>query len=189
MFGTLFLTAFLISADPQPVRVTPEVAAKLREIAFQSAREGDTVTLNEYFATGFGANEPNGRGDTLLTVAAYNGQMKAVEAILKQPKVTVDARNKMGLTALTAASFKGHLDIAKALIAAKADVNAANSSKQTALMFAALAGRTEMVDYLIEVGADIEARDTAGNTATTLAEKQGAKAIVEKLKAAGQRKK
>jgi len=168
-----------------PVVVTPDVAAKLSTIAFQAAREGDVETLAAYFAARQPVNEPNARGDTLLTVAAYNGQEKAVELILAQPQVEVDTRNKMGLTALTAAAFKGHIGIAKKLVAARADVNAANASGQTALMFAALAGKTEMVEYLLNAGADPRATDTSGNTAMTLARTQEAEGVVKVLERVG----
>ncbi len=187
----LFLAASLIVisispafADPpakKPIPITPEVAAKLRDIAFQAAREGDLETMKAYFDSGLSVNDFNARGDTLLTVAAYNGQEKAVDAILAQPKVAVDARNKMGLTALAAAGFKGHTAIAERLVRAKADVNAANGSGQTALMFAALSGRVKTVEYLLAVGANPRAADTSGNTALSLAQGQGADAVVRLL--------
>lgn len=175
------------TADPpaakKPIPITPEVAAKLRDIAFQAAREGDLETLKAYFDSGLSVNDLNARGDTLLIVAAYNGQEKAVETTLAQPKVAVDARNKMGLTALAAAGFKGHTAIAERLVRAKADINSANGSGQTALMFAALSGRSETVEYLLSVGANPRAADRSGNTALSLAQGQGADAVVRLLEA------
>lgn len=185
MFPSLALVAFLtVASPPQAVALTPEVAAKLQEIAFQAARDGDTETLTEYFAAGRPVNDTNKRGDTLLIVAAYNGQPKAVAVVLKQAKVQVDARNKMGLTALTAAAFKGEVEIAKALVAAKADVNAANDSGQTSLMFAALAGREKAVEYLLQAGADPKAADKDGNTPLSLATGQGADEVRKLLEGA-----
>jgi uncharacterized protein len=169
---------------PDRVAITPEVATKLSQIAFQAAREGDLETLEAFFAAAQPVNELNARGDTLLIVAAYNGQEKAVELILAQPKVEIDARNKMGLTALAAAAFKGHVGIAKKLIAAKADANAANGNGQTALMFAALTGKVEVVKYLLTTGADPRATDKNGNTPLSLARGQGAEEIVKQLEGA-----
>ena len=168
-------------AVPKSIPLTPEVAAKLQLIAFQAAREGDIATLKEYFAAGQPVNGTNARGDTLLTVAAYAGEADAAALILKQPTVEVDARNKMGLTALAAAAFKGHVGIAEMLVGAKADVNAANGTKQTALMFAALSGRTKMVAYLLKAGADASIADKSGNTALSLAKTQGADDVVKLL--------
>lgn len=171
-------------AAPAPVALTPEVAAKLREIAFQAARDGDVKTLAAYLDAGRPVNEANARGDTLLTVASYAGRAEAVDVLLKQPKVAVDARNKMGLTALAAAAFKGHAVIAKALLANGADANAVNGSGQTALMFAALTGRAEAVRVLLAAGADPRAADNVGNTPLSLAETQGAKEAADLLRAA-----
>ncbi len=188
MYFTPVLVAALLgppAAPVKPVVLDAATRAKLQEIAFQAAREGDAETLAAYFASGGPVNEPNARGDTLLTVAAYHGQEKAVAAVLARPKVEVDARNKMGLTALAAAAFKGHVEIAKALVAAKADVNAANGSGQTALMFAALTGRTKAVEYLLAAGAKADAADKAGNTPLSLAKGQGADEVVKLLEAAG----
>ena len=169
----------LVPLLPQPL--TAEVRAKLQLVAFQAARDGDTGTLREYFAAGFAVNDKNKRGDTLLTVAAYNGQPKAVERILKQPRVAVDARNGMGLTALAAAAFKGNAAIAAQLLTAKADPNAANGSQQTALMFAALAGKVEVAKLLLAAGADPKATDAKGHTPLSLAKTQGAADVVKLL--------
>ena len=183
MFSLPVLALLLAPQVPLPksVALTSEVAAKLQIIAFQAARDGDTDTLKEYFSAGQPVNGVNARGDTLLTVAAYAGEPSSVKLILKQPKVDVDARNKMGLTALAAAAFKGHVEIAEMLVAAKADVNAMNGSKQTALMFAALTGRTKMVVYLLKAGADASIADKSGKTALSLAQTQGAEDVVKLL--------
>ncbi len=186
MIVASFVVAALLTlpAPPRPVVLDAPTRAKLQEIAFQAARDGDGKTLAAYFAAGLPVNGPNARGDTLLTVAAYAGQDKAVGVILARPGVEVDARNKMGLTALAAAGFKGHVGIAKLLVQRKADVNAANGSGQTALMFAALTGRTATVEYLLAAGANPAAADKAGNTPLSLARAQGADGVVKLLEAA-----
>lgn len=188
MIALLLLLSPEMAPPPRPhvaaVVLTDETRSKLKEIAFQAARDGDEKTLAAYFAAGLPVNGPNARGDTLLTVAAYAGQMPAVRVTLARPGVEVDARNKMGLTALAAAGFKGHVEIAQLLVAHKADVNAANGSGQTALMFAALTGRTAMVEYLLSAGATPAAADKAGNTPLSLARTQGAAGVVKLLEAA-----
>ncbi len=160
--------------------------AKLREVAFEAAREGDTKTLDEYFKAGQPADILNTRGDSLLILACYYGHDAAVKAILAQPKAPINARNKMGFTALTGASYKGYLGIVKQLAAQKADLNSANEKGQTALMFAAMFGRTEVVRYLIEQKVDVKAKDEAGKTARDLAQFQGAAEVVKLLLAAEQ---
>ncbi len=179
----LLIPAGMFAQEPKPVVLDEATLVNLRDIAFQAAREGDLKTLTEYFKLGRPVNEVNARGDTLLTVAAYSGQAKAVAEILKQPKVEIDKKNRMGLSALTAAAFKGEVEIAKALVKAGADVNLANGSKQTALMFASLSGRTATVEYLLSVGANPAAVDDKGNTALKLARTQGADDVVKLLTA------
>ena len=90
----------------------------------------------------------------------------------------------MGLTALTAAAFKGHVDIAKALLRAGADVNAANRIGQASLMFAALSGKLAIVDQLLVAGANPDAKDAKGNTAMSLARTQEAEEVVARLEKA-----
>ena len=185
MFVASFAVIAMLSAPKPPaIAVDADTRAKLQLIAFQAVRDGDTKTLTEYFAAGFSVNEANPRGDTFLCVAAYNGQPEVVALILKQPGVKIEASNKMGLTALSAAAFKGDVAIAKLLVKHKADANAANESGQTPLMFAALTGRTEMVKYLLEAGADPAAMDKSKNTAASLARGQGAKELAESIEAA-----
>jgi len=48
----------------------------------------------------------------------------------------VNAKDKDGTTALMAASARGHVDVAKELVEAKAEVNTQNTDGHTALMFA-----------------------------------------------------
>ena len=181
----LLAAALLAPPSPAPVALTPEVVAKLKEIAFQAARDGDGDTLRHYFESGRPVNEVNARGDTLLTVAAYNKQEAAVEVILKQKGVEIDARNKMGLTALSGAAFKGDAAVCKRLLAAGAGVNAASRTNQTALMFASLSGKLEVVELLLAAGADPKAQDKAGNTPLSLAKGQGAEAVAKRLEGAG----
>lgn len=156
-------------------------AEKLQTAAFQAARSGDADGLTKALDAGYSVNTPNARGDTLLTVAAYNGQPKAVAVILKQPKVDVEAKNKLGLTAVAAAAFKGHADVIEKLVEAKADVNAANDSGQTPLMFAAQAGKAEAVEALLKAGAKKDSKDKDGNTPLSLAKKAKADEVVKLL--------
>lgn len=172
----MLLTIFALAVAP-----SDDAAVKLQTDPFQAARTGDEAKLMEAFKAGCSVNEPNARGDTLLTVAAYNGQPKSVAVILKQPKVDVEAKNKLGLTAMAAAAFKGHADVITQLVEAKADVNAANETGQTPLMFAVQSGRVKAVEVLLKAGAKADAKDKEGNTALTLAKKQKAEEIVKVL--------
>lgn len=189
---TTLLLTFALAAQPAPQPPVPlddATRAKLKEVAFQAAREGDAKTLAEYFKAGFPADQTNAREDTLLILAVYHGHADAVELILKQPKPALAHRNKMAFTALDGAAFKGSVPLAKLLVKAGADVNAANDAGKTPLMLAALTGRTEMTKYLLDAGAKPGAADKEGNTPLKLARAQGAKEVVALLEAALEPKK
>lgn len=188
MFLIVSFTLMIPMQTNAPVKLDDSSRAKLQEIAFQAARNDDPKTLKEYFGSGFDVNQTNQRGDTLLTVAAYAGSAKAVDEILTQKELKIDQRNRMGLTALAAAAFKGHAAIAAKLIAKGADVHAANGVGQTALMFAALAGKTEVARVLLDHGAKADAVDKLGNSAFGLAKAQGAKEMVALLEGALRKK-
>ncbi len=169
---------------PAPVVLDPATVAKLRETTFDAAREGNVKTLEEYFKTGQPVDISNSRGDSLLILACYHGHDDAVRVILEQAKTPINARNKMGFTALTGAAYKGYIGIVRQLAAKKADLNLSNERGQTPLMFAAMFGRTEVVKYLIEQKVDIKAKDSAGKTARDLARLQGSTDAEKILEAA-----
>lgn len=161
------------ASSTNAVRLTGDDVARLHEVAFQAAREGDVQTLTAYLESGFDVNVVNSRGDTLLILATYYGQQDAVALILSRPGVKLDVKNQMGFAALTGAVYKGYDGLVRALIEKGADVNTANGSGQTPLMFAGMFGRAEAARMLVEAGAWIDAADSAGNTATKLALGQG----------------
>lgn len=86
-----------------------------------------------------------------LLDAAQAGDLPAVQALL-QAGASPDERRHSGDTALMRAADGGHLEIVRALLAAKANVNAA-ASNWTALLFAANRGHVEVVRALLAAGA------------------------------------
>lgn len=163
--------------DRQGVKLDEATERKLVEIVFEAARQNDERTIDEYLKEGFSPNVRSDRGDTLLTVAAYRGSDRVVTRLLYEESLDLEARNRMGLTAVAAASFQGHDAILEELLRCGADPDAGNGLGQTAVMFAALAGRTSAIRILSEAGADLEARDAHGNTPDSLARGQGGEEV------------
>lgn len=155
------------------VQLDAQSEAALIKVVFQAARDNDLKTIGEYLVEGFTPNVRSERGDTLLTVAAYHGSDKVVTALLAHQDIELEARNRMGLTAVSAAAFKGHDVVLRQLLNAGASPTAANTVNQTAIMFAALAGRTSTVQILRDAGASDSHRDDFGNSAASLALSQG----------------
>ena len=104
--------------DP-PVALDPEVldfAAKL----FDLAREGGAEELAAYVDAGLSPDLTNGKGDTLLLLAAYHAHEDTVRALLGRGADHARV-NDRGQTALGSAVFRSAGGIVDALLAAGAD--------------------------------------------------------------------
>lgn len=116
--------------DPEPSPPTPqtkdpstlppealELAAKL----FDYARAGDVSSLSPYLAAGIPTNLTNHEGNTLLMLAAYNGQKETVELLLSKNADT-NVLNARGQSPIAGAVFKGYDEIVKLLVKGGADI-------------------------------------------------------------------
>ena len=95
-------------------------------------------------------------------------------------------------TALIAAAHRGHVEIVRALIAAKAPLDHVNNLGWTALLEAVVLGNgganhTAVVDALVKAGADVTVPDRHGTTALGHARRRGYSQIARILEAAGGR--
>lgn len=88
-------------------------------------------------------------GELLLHVAARQGNLARVNALLNQDACVVDARDGCGCTALMNAVERGHVDVARALLAAKAKVSAYSTSGDNVLQMAVHASQVNMVRLLL----------------------------------------
>jgi ankyrin repeat protein len=93
-------------------------------------------------------------------------------------------------TALIAAAHRGHVEIVRALIAAKAPLNHVNNLGWTALLEAVVLGNggrnhTATVEALVEAGADVTLPDRHGATALQHARTRGYSQIARILENAG----
>jgi hypothetical protein len=127
------------------------------------------------------------RAEMLLHAAAMVGDVGEVRRRL-DAGVNGSARHLgySGLpTALLAASFQGHLDVAQALLSAKVAVSDRNIQGRTALHQAADQDHAAIVALLCAAGAPRDWQDFHGHTALHVAAWQGHLASVEALIAAG----
>lgn len=97
----------------------------------------------------------------------------------------VEARSPEGWTPLIVASFHGHLDLIRALIARGANVNAVNGKGTSVLMYAKSAalrdGCYTVMDILLAAGADPFHRDIFGRDIEDYARELQAPMLVEYL--------
>src|SRR5262245_58239528 len=111
--------------------------------------------------------------DTRLSVAAMNGDMTTVQALLREGVNASDAQGD-GMTALHWAAAREDLAITRVLLQAKADVNAKTRlNEMTPLFMAARNGNAAIVDALLKAGSDAKAVSTVGTTPLMLAAAAG----------------
>jgi ankyrin repeat protein len=126
----------------------------------------------------------------VATIAAVNNDVEMLNIALAAGG---DARAITGPyhdTALIAAAHRGHVDVVRALIAAKAPLNHVNDLGRTALLEAVVLGNggrnhTATVEALVEAGADVTLPDRHGTTALQHARTRGYSQIARILERAG----
>ena len=147
------------------------------EDSLSSARAGDTAQLVQLLNRGVDPNTVDDQGNTLLMLAAREGDAETVEAILKfRPKVA--QRNAAGDSALMLATLKGHGDIVDRLLEAGAPVN---HDGWTPLMYAAFEGHLDIVERLLARGADVNALAPNKSNALMVAARNGHLDVVRRL--------
>lgn len=112
---------------------------------------------------------------TTLLQASHRGMVDVVKALLAKHSSDgknsewVDAVSDEDITPLIASCSEGHIEVAKALIEAKADINAKDKDKTNSLMAAAARGHTDIVELLIKSGANVNEQNVDGHTALMFA--------------------
>lgn len=103
---------------PQPPQLTEAELAYATSL-FDAARNGDTDTLRAALDAGVPVNLTNGKGDTLLNLAAYL-ERKDTVAMLLEKGADTERVSDMGFTALVCAVFRGNEAITRMLLEAGA---------------------------------------------------------------------
>ena len=126
------------------------------------------------------------RQNTLLQYASENGTLKIVKYLLENhADIDVDLRNDYGVSAVSIACERGHLEIFKLLWRkSRVDVNLRYGwSENTLLHFASKGGNLKMVKYLLDNHADIDVNllNNFGESAVSIACEKGNFEIVKLL--------
>ena len=164
--------------------------AERRVICTMCHRSDATVGLARWLSCGVdpntvdvdGDSEPGNKGAPLLLIAARQGHVGLIDALLESG-ADVDQAKANGSTPLFIAAENGHLAVVTKLVAAGADVNKAmTTSGCTPLFIAAQNGHLTVVTKLIAAGALVDkAMTTDGTTPLDIAAQKGHTAIVSKL--------
>ena len=139
--------------------------------------------------------DPNARDAQrydIITIAAVNNDLEMLKIALDGGGNERAVTSPYDGTALIAAAHRGHVEIVRALIAAKAPLDHVNNLGWTALLEAVVLGNgganhTAVVDALVKAGADVTVPDRHGTTALGHARRRGYSQIARILEAAGGR--
>jgi uncharacterized protein len=128
----------------------------------------------------------------IITIAAVNNDLEMLKVALEGGGNARAITSPYAGTALIAAAHLGHLEIVRALIAAKAPLNHVNNLGWTAVMEAVVLGNgganhTATVEALVKAGADVNIPDRQGTTPLRHARMRGYSQIGRILENAGAR--
>lgn len=163
----------------------PNYADKTTSL-YTAANVGCLSSVKYYLARGADVNAAPSNNATPLFVAAQNGYLEIVRALLTVEGVDVNAAiSDDGTTPLIAAAHNGHLEVVQALLNKGADVSAATTKEGvTPLSIAAQKGYLEIVRVLLDKGADVNAARWDGITPLMVAAYNGhlevARALLDK---------
>ena len=119
-----------------------------------------------------------------IFAASEVGDVESVKKLLAG--VDVNGKNKGGYTALHLASKKGHVEVAKVLLEAKAAVAAASKSGKTALHYVAdYNGNLDLAKALLDAGAAVNAKDGKNKTSLDYAVSKKRTELEEMLRSKG----
>lgn len=120
---------------------------ELQIMALEFARRGKTKELESMIDAGLGVNLSDHKGNSLLMLASYNGNLDTTTMLISK-NADIDRKNDRGQTPLAGVCFKGYLDIVKALVEAGANIYENNGLGTTPLFFASMFGHSDIVKYL-----------------------------------------
>ena len=136
----------------QGFTLSAEEEAKLTELcqyAFECARHNDVESLQTLLDAGLNVNLSNESGNTLLMLAAYNGNFEATELLLKRGAL-VDKKNDKNHTPLAGVCFKGYDNIAELLLQYGANPNGDGGMVLSPMNCACFFGRKNILRLLLQ---------------------------------------
>ncbi len=147
----------------------------------QATYAADPARLPEGTGKLTSVNHVNPEGQGPLHIAAGNGSLQLIDALVKRgAKVNLANNNKQ--TPLHWAAWNNQASVVKYLIEQGGDISATDYGGNTPLILAAQNGGTESVQQLLAKGADRYAANKEGKTASIVAEDKGFNQLAQLLK-------
>jgi hypothetical protein len=148
--------------------------AELREVWLEAVKTADKDTLcamavqaaaQEGVDMKTRAEDDEELKDRWLVVAAKQGYVETVRAMLAAGANKDLAVGGEGGTPLTAAADRGHLEVVRVLLEAYAEVDQMDNAGETPMSTAAHGGHVEIIEVLLEAAADVNHVNDSGETA------------------------
>lgn len=133
---------------------------ELQLMALEFAREGESTILQSMIEAGLSPNTTDNRGNSLLMLSAYNGNISTCKMLLELGS-DPNRQNNHGHSILAGAAFKGYLDICKLIVEHGAVID--RNATKNPIVFAAIFGREEVVNYLQSVDNSTNKRNFLDN--------------------------
>lgn len=149
---------------------------------FIAIKQDNPRVITALLNRGFDPETPDPQGLTGLFLALREGSLKVAQALVDWPKTKAETRTADDESPLMMAVLKGHLEIARKLIARDADVN---KTGWAPLHYAATGGHLAIIELLLEHHAYIDAESPNGTTPLMMAAHYGSTAAVKLLLEAG----
>lgn len=149
---------------------------------FIAIKRDDPATITALLQRGFDPDTRDPDGLPGLYLAVREPSLKAAEALIAWPKSNVEVRTVQDESPLMMAALKGHLDLARKLIARDADVNKPGWAP---LHYAATNAHVPVMRLLLEHHAYIDAESPNGTTPLMMAAHYGSPEAVKLLLEAG----
>merc|ERR1712107_849078 len=151
----------LLDDDPMgdPTEGSAEYIARLRDLdgwtpLHWASQDGLKKLLAKLLGLGATPNSADQCGATPLMIAAYNGHVSIVEALLKERSTDVRQGNTFLSTAAHYAAQRGQAACIDALVKWNAEVDCVDKHGDSPLAWAARNGHIEAVRKLVELRAD-----------------------------------
>lgn len=145
---------------------------------FVAIKQDDAQAVRSLLTRGFDPNTVDPKGVHGLFLALREPSLKVAEVLIDWPKTNVEWRTPQDESPLMMAALKGHVELAKKLVARGADVN---KTGWTPLHYAATQGQLAIMDLLLENHAYIDAESPNGTTPLMMAAHYGTPAAVKLL--------
>lgn len=132
---------------------------------FSAIKMNDVVILKAFFDAGVNPNANNESGETLLTFAIQNVEMKTVKVLME--KADLNLKDKKGNSPIHLSLLLNKDEVLDKFLEKNADVNVGGRDKklenQTVLYLAVTRNREDLVKKLLEKGANPNQADGEGS--------------------------